>query len=902
MFFDLLFLHETTDKAPAPDSVDAPAQVRKPAKAKMSGIEEFLEATPASGENLKIAYTVSRTWLATQGYQPVAFDWWSQTADEPFANIIPISDNDTAPNAATVASAEFSQTGSAAAGAAGVAYMRIDVDLLINGAPVGSIPVEVSPDGREARVDTERLIQLVGPLLAPTIVDLIRDRSAGAPMVSVDALRSEDFPIAFDSQTLRLQIEIRGDAHRAQSLSVTGPRGRLPETITPPARAAFGLTVGITDRYLQGSDMEPEREPISGVLRGFANVGGVNGLYLAFDGGYHEDGSAYRRNATMFYDDAEDAIRWSAGDTDLRSLGNYHQPVDMLGFGVQRLYEVIQPYRNVRPSGRGALTLERPSRVEVIANGQVQRTLQLPAGRYDLRDFPFLDGFNDVRLVVEDEIGRSEALAVSFFSDTDLLDPGVSVFALGAGLPRDSFNQFDDTNYGTEVLYSGFYQRGVTNWLTLGVAAQADERHGLASMQAIVATPIGLFAAETAVDMENEESPEHSLLVSWKYRHTQPDGRQSGIDVDYEHMSDNFSPLDVATTVNPYLWEVDGRIQAYLVGGIYASLGAGYGEGRLAGTNETRYSANLSRSFEHFSVGASFDRRENDLQTDDRFTFSISMPFGTRQTVRSRYESDTNRVTAEWDRRAYNALNQTGARVTVSRSDSGTTANAELDHYSNRFQASARHDWSEDLSNEVRQSTDLSASFGIGYAGGAWAIGREADRGFVIVDPHRTLEDSQVHARSRYSFGDSAETGALGPSLVPIQRAYVIDAIQVQVDDLPPGYDIGAGRIDIVPGPGNGYRMEVGSAASNTVIGRLVNAAGEPVSFASGELRPLSGEEAETVQFFTNRTGRLVAQRVAPGRYAVVLSGRDTAIAEISVPEGAGGIVEINEIRLSGAP
>jgi outer membrane usher protein len=124
--------------------------------------------------------------------------------------------------------------------------------------------------------------------------------------------------------------------------------------------------------------------------------------------------------------------------------------------------------------------------------------------------------------------------------------------------------------------------------------------------------------------------------------------------------------------------------------------------------------------------------------------------------------------------------------------------------------------------------------------------------------------------------------------------------MSIDVEDLPTGYDIGPGRYDIVPGAASGYAITVGSAASNTILGRLLDADGAPMVYASGMLEPISGAEAQPAQFFTNRTGRMAVLKIAPGRYRVVLSGRSDAIGEITVPEDAEGLIDIGELRAGG--
>lgn len=70
---------------------------------------------------------------------------------------------------------------------------------------------------------------------------------------------------------------------------------------------------------------------------------------------------------------------------------------DIAGISFFRSYSVLNPQQIIRPRGDRTFRLDRPSTVEVIINGQQVRRLQLAPGNYNLRDFPFAQGGNDIQ-------------------------------------------------------------------------------------------------------------------------------------------------------------------------------------------------------------------------------------------------------------------------------------------------------------------------------------------------------------------------------------------------------------------------------------------------------------------------------------------------------------------------
>ncbi|MFJ6023066.1 hypothetical protein ACIQC9_00540 [Brevundimonas sp. NPDC092305] len=778
---------------------------------------------------------------------------------------------------------------------------RLAISMSLNGAYVGEVPVETSVNG-DAAVEVARLVELLRPLVAQSVIDGLLARAGGGELVAVNILSGPELSLTFDQAALTLNAQITAGARALNRISLIDyTRQGGGATVTPPSDRAFGITVGLNTQIdYKGPADDVVREPAEVAIRGFGNIGGVDGLNLAFEGGYREDGDAARRRTTLFYDDTSRALRYAAGDVDPQTLGAYQAPVSLAGLSVERLYQTIQPYRNVRPSGRGQLTLENASRVEVLVNGVVQQTLRLGPGRYDLRDFPFLDGYNDVQLVVEDDSGRREVSSLSFFSDVELLEPGVSIFSATVGFRQVGGGFFDDPRYDDDLLFSGFYQRGVNDAVTLGAAVQVDPTNALFAGQAAYATRFGVFGVQTAMDLNTDDDAEHAVLMTWRLFGLSASGRQSGVQVDFEAVSEGFSPmLPRAATFNANAWEVDARYQAELPAGVFATLGAGYSRSRGQPDDQRRSTMAFSRSFGRFSVGLNLEQRDGGFSDEDRASLSISVPLGARMSARARYSTARNESIAELDRRAYDSLDEFGYRLALGESDGAPLANADFEYYGNRFRARVTHDYLGAEGQET-QLTNAGLTFGVGWADGRWALGREADRGFVVVDPHPTLGDAVVYARSRSTFGDTARTGALGSALVPLQRPYAFDSVEVRVEDAPPGYDIGAGRIDLVPGAASGFVMPVGSAASNTVMGRLVLSNGEPGALLGGTLRPLAGKEAVQTTFFTNRTGRLVAQQVAPGRYDVVVFGTERSIGVIDVPEDSAGTVDIGVLTVGG--
>ena len=141
-----------------------------------------------------------------------------------------------------------------------------------------------------------------------------------------------------------------------------------------------------------------------------------------------------------------------------------------------------------------------------------------------------------------------------------------------------------------------------------------------------------------------------------------------------------------------------------------------------------------------------------------------------------------------------------------------------------------------------------------------------------------------------------ARAGWFGPAVAPIDRAYSAQRYELRVDPLPNGYDLGDGLISVFPGYGNGYAMTIGSDASRTALGVLVDPEGKPRGLISGTIERDDGDDVAAPRpFFTNRGGRFVGDGLAPGRYRLVVQGR--AIGEFIIPQDSEGVVDVGLIQ-----
>ena len=115
--------------------------------------------------------------------------------------------------------------------------------------------------------------------------------------------------------------------------------------------------------------------------------------------------------------------------------------------------------------------------------------------------------------------------------------------------------------------------------------------------------------------------------------------------------------------------------------------------------------------------------------------------------------------------------------------------------------------------------------------------------------------------------------------------SYDNSAISVDVEDLEPGYDIGAGLVVFFPSYRSGYSVMIGTAANISVIATLLDQQQQPLALQVGVAVCSDNTEKEH-KFFTNKSGRFALTGLTPCSYEVTLNNSEKSQFILDVKEG----------------
>jgi outer membrane usher protein len=758
---------------------------------------------------------------------------------------------------------------------------------------LGDATMTLAADGR-AFIAPSRLLALLEPMLSADALVRLRTATQGRDIGKAE-LQAAGVALRYNSQALQLELEIAGGSRRARTLTVGNGNPASVGTYVAPADFSAYLNMrGSFDWVQQGGDTGFNAPLL--FLDGAARIRGVV-LESELDwrpGGTGPD--AQRRGTRLVYDDRDHLVRWAGGDLQPLARGFQSAP-EIAGFSASRFYSVLEPQTIIRPRGNRSFRLDRRAVVEVRVNNQLVRRMDLEPGAYDLQDFPFTQGSNDVRLTITDEVGQVETMNFNLFLDQAQLAEGLSEFGFYAGVLSPL--GFRGPQYSDTPAVSGFYRRGVSQWLTLGANGQADDRSWIAGAEAVVATPLGSFAGAGAGSDIEDIGRGWAGTLTFQRTIARRGNQVDALSLSVEGRSRNFAPIGIGTPFNPYRYTFGAGYSAAITETIYAGIDARHSLGRDEESDASNVRGTLGWNITPMLSLTSDVAYERDAR-GDRIGVFMSLVYRPSRgaSVRADYDSRFDR-----GRLSYQAYGGSGAgayalSADVERSTIGAGITANGTYYGNRAEVGFSHfgAFENDLGSSTSQRSSMRFGTAFAFADGAFAMGRPIYDAFAIVKAHPTLKGADVLVDP--SGGSHfANTGALGMALQGSLPSYSERSILTTAPEAPISANLGAGSFRLMPPYRGGYALTVGSDYNVSAVGRLLDRQGAPLSLITGTASEIAKPGNEPLTLFTNSEGRFGLTGLAPGVWRIVMADPDSTAFDVVILRGANESVRLGDLK-----
>jgi len=391
------------------------------------------------------------------------------------------------------------------------------------------------------------------------------------------------------------------------------------------------------------------------------------------------------------------STRFEAGDLH-PSITGFQSGFLMQGMAVSKRFD-LQPLRRFTPTGTREFRLERPAVVEVSVNGDLARRLELPAGRYDLRDLDLGSGINDVRLRVRDDQGTVELIDFGIAFEPTLLAPGTHHFSYAVGRHQRSVR--DPTLARRDrIVASGLHRVGLTNSLTAGLNLQTDVYATTFGAEATWATTFGTLRADVALSHSRVRPDDFAARL--RYDHldlSRRNVRKRLLSFALETRGRNFVGIGRFAAPSPVGAQLTARLEQDVYGPrTRGSFELRYLAGRGSITDTTTGAARVTRRLREGAQGAldlelGVERRWTSdgirsLRTLFRLTW---IPASSNQVLSLTHDPQSQATQLDWTLTPRDANRGWNAHTRLTRRDRGEELTTNLGFVHDRFEAGVQH-------------------------------------------------------------------------------------------------------------------------------------------------------------------------------------------------------------------
>lgn len=755
---------------------------------------------------------------------------------------------------------------------------------------LGDVEMQIGADD-SIQVSVDQVFELLARTLDPAAVEPLRDLAEPGVFAPLSTFAERGMPITFDPRSLELSIAIPAAARGRRSIGLADlDRELYGDFAEPEGFTAYLNLHAATDYVHKGSGDTGFGDPLV-LLDGAARF---SGWVLESEATWDGDRGFSRDGTRLVYDDVDRLNRWMVGDLLPQSRG-FSGVQDIAGVSVARTYALLDPQRNVAPRGGRTFTVERDSTVEAFVNGRSVRTIRLTPGTYDVSDFPFVQGSNDVELVIVDDAGQREVLSFSLFIDRTQLAPGLSEYGLYAGVRSSRLG--DSIEYSEDFAANGFYRYGLNENLTIGGNFQYSEAASLVGGEAVWGSPLGTIGGDIAFSHLDNGGAGWAANVSFE-RLIQSDNGGMSLLASVEARSRRFGTGGLIAPNNPYVFNSSLGINKSFGNSSFIGGQLRYAKARDGFEDESSIRLTYGRRLtDRMNVVLDLDWGDGGFADGASFRVALVRRIGDTGSARAEYDSAGERARLGYQTSGGRGVGAWSASGNLDVASDRYGLNGSASYAANRADLGIAHAtaYSQTTDEITDQRTSFRASTGIAFAGGQFAFGRPVSDGFVIVRPYAGAPNVSIEVEPSPE-GYYARSGALGPALYGQVSAYSPRTVIYDAAEAPPGFDVGQGALRLMPPYRAGYLVTVGSDYGLTAIGRLLNRDGEPVTLIAG-VAIEQGGEGRRVEIFTNRQGAFGASGLKAGRWRVEMPGEPPLAYDLIVPESPDGIVRAGDLR-----
>ena len=802
---------------------------------------------------------------------------------------------------------------------------------------LGKVKAQLTSQGNvvsKVEVDFDTMIAILEELVVKNWIQKFKDSQKQCPpvdpgvpndkkqtcWVSLDKFSDADVQVSFDEKTLEIRAHIVPEMRAPRTASLTQASAfSFGEVTDEPSWFSSYININTSETFHSGKNSSPYpggRDPITGRYDSGTRIGSLvieaNARSLENRPEVGTDQPSFVREDVRGILDFEGlGLRMQAGDL-VYPIKSFQGYIPMGGVTIFSQYS-LQSSRLTLPGTSYEIFLVTPAKVQVFINDQLVQILDLPAGKHSLRDFPFNNGLNNLRLEITDDTGRTETKNFTYFSSNELLKPGVSEISYSYGSPwseKDGVRIYDSK----KATYSIFHRFGFSPYVTLGVNYQANPTESLSGLEILMSSSLGYFSFEPAFS----NSPGHSGGYAGKFRYVLQDvmGRdQTNRFYAFElvGMSSDFTQLQETQAFNPVAFSFTGTHSRGISRETTMNVSLGYRVNRtkLHSTDDS-YLINLGfgrRWNEGISANFSMGHEKSVSGKEDisaKVFLIWSFP-KERQFITATHDTSSGSSRLDWNYQPSTGTGGLTTKATINKTPISNGYNGSIDYTANRARISAIGlvDIKKGDPNQTPPLESISnKAFGVQlgtalvFAGGHLDFSRPVSDSFAILAPLKNLEGQNVRINPQSDGTYVAQTDFMGGAVDPELPSYSYSGIFLDQKNLKIGTALPTDHFLLKPKLHSGYAIPIGTDATVYFKANLIDESGKPLEMVAGVATYLDDRSKENVTVFTNRKGQVRSEGFRHGRYKLEINESDFEPVEFTIPAKGGDDVDLGNIKL----
>lgn len=603
--------------------------------------------------------------------------------------------------------------------------------------------------------------------------------------------------------SLNLQVQLPAKLFKKNLLAIKPPK---PIELTPTT-PGWLLNYDVTALHT-GNDINT-----SGLfeLGLFNQYGSFSHTHLYRDNGKGFDSGSVRLNTFWRTDFPELMTSLSIGDFATRSA-NWSRNMRLAGVKWETNF-ATQPEMVKVPTLDFAGVATEPSTVDLYINDALRFRQNVPAGPFEIDDFPSVTGYGSVKMIVTDLLGRQQAVHQEFFTDRRVLRAGLHDFSYSVGTVRNNYGRAS-SDYSS-WLADLHHRYGVNNEFTGEVSLRLSNQYRMLGLSGVQTLPWSNAMTFALVGTHHKRG--HGQLLQLGIQHQRP---HFNFGLDAQKSFENFEISPQFDDQQRFSYPLF-QLTSYL-----SVNNTSLGNLRFAYTRQRREDEsvafmNVGLSKHLGALGFMTLNALRFLSGDNKFqiSLSLSVPLGKGSHFNSSVSHYSDR-TVGYAQIQRQAPLDTGIGYRLRQEfldNTKSSADIQLNSAYGKLQASYSH-------NSGKNAYRATVSGSMSYVGGYLNAGKPISDSFGVVHVPG-IQNVRVYAENQHI----ATTDARGFAFLPRLRAYQRNRVRIEGTDVPLSTEVSSLQREVSPFHRSGIIIDFPIRQASSLLINLMTPDGHPI-------------------------------------------------------------------------